>query len=176
MTTSKWICTVAVLAVATSELPANAQWGSLFGASPSVEQISTTQLRRLQTAQEKAAKAAAQSGTQPPAAKFVIVDVRSPQEYRVSMIPGAITKQQYESHRQQYSDLTVIPYCTVGGRSTQYAAQLASKGVKVLNYKESILGWCAQNLPLVTPTGKATKTVHTASSRYRVPPTYKAVW
>ena len=85
------------------------------------------------------------------------------------------TKAEFEKHRKNYRDLTVIPYCTVGGRSGAYAQQLAESGVKVKNYKGSILDWVQHKLPLVTRDGQPTNRVHTYSSRYRVPRGYQSV-
>lgn len=48
---------------------------------------------------------------------IVLVDVRSQAEQAVSVIPGAITAQQYEVGTDRYAGKTVVPYCTVGGRS-----------------------------------------------------------
>lgn len=147
-----------------------------LGTKTSVKEISTDQLRELQIARARIVEEAEQSGKNPPPATFLVVDVRSPQEHGVSLIPGAITKEQYENDVQTHSGKTVIPYCTVGARSERYAQQLSKQGVDALNYKESILGWCEKGLPLLTPEGEETNIVHTASSRIAAPPGYKAVW
>ncbi len=168
-------CCIAAFTFGSFATTASAQFG-IFGSSPQVKEISTAELRRLQTEQKKAEEQAEQAGKTPPAADFVIVDVRSPEEYRVSTIPGAITKSKYESNVKAYAGKTVIPYCTVGARSGRYARQLAAKGVKVVNYKDSIIGWCTNKLPLTGPDGKPTNAVHTVSPRYKVPSSYKAVY
>ena len=118
---------------------------------------------------------AAEERTDSPA-KFVLVDVRSPKEQSISMIPGAITAQQFEENQTQYWDRTVIAYCTVGVRSEHYARTLIASGQSALNFKDSILGWCAANYPLVTPDGKPTQRVHTYSARYKVSSEYEAVY
>ncbi len=55
---------------------------------------------------------------------YLLVDVRSPAEQKISMIPGAITMKEFESNcgqqhqrRIQDDNLTVVTYCTVGYRS-----------------------------------------------------------
>jgi rhodanese-related sulfurtransferase len=101
--------------------------------------------------------------------------VRSDAEVKVSIIPGAITKADYEKNSKQYEGRLVIPYCTVGGRSGAYAKQLSGKGVKVKNYQGSILQWVDAGLPLVTLNGEPTNRVHTSSNRYRVPAAYEQV-
>ena len=152
----------------------SAQFGRLFG-GPKIETIETDQLSKLLRERQLAEEKAAQAGEQPPAADFVLVDVRSDKEINVSVIPGAITKAEYEKNAAKHRDKLIIPYCTVGGRSGAYAKQLAGQGVKVKNYEGSILKWVDAGLPLVTLDGQPTNRVHTYSNRYRIPPAYQQV-
>ncbi len=107
--------------------------------------------------------------------RFVIVDVRAKGETAVSMIPGAITKSEFEKASRQHQGKLVIVYCTVGHRSGIYAKKLKAQGWNAYNYKGSILDWCKNQLPLVTSKGKKTKRVHTYSSRYKAAEGYEAV-
>lgn len=152
-----------------------AQLGGFFGRGPKIDVIETEELKALLEKQQHEEAAAKEAGKEAPPADFVLVDVRTDAEVKVSVIPGAITKAQYEKDLSQYQDRTVIPYCTVGGRSGSYAKQLVGKGVKVRNYQGSILEWVGAELPLVTLDGKPTNRVHTYSSRYRVPAGYQQV-
>ena len=165
------IIAFALLATFTATV-ASAQFGGLFG-GPKVDTINTADLHKMLQQQQNAE--AKESGPNAPQAKFVVVDVRSNAEVNVSVIPGAITKAQYEKNRQQYQGRLVIPYCTVGGRSGAYAKQLAKAGAKVKNYQGSILKWVDAGLPLVTLDGKPTNRVHTYSDRYRIPANYVQV-
>ncbi|OYP37090.1 hypothetical protein CGZ80_06605 [Rhodopirellula sp. MGV] len=153
---------------------ASAQLGSLFSALNPVETIDVKDLKakldRQKTLEDKA-KEENQSVKSP----FVLVDVRSDKEIDVSMIPGAITKAQFEKESQKYKDKTVIVYCLSGGRSSRYASQLRDEGFDVKNFKGSILGWCGAELPVVTPEGKATNRVHVFSDRYKIPSRYEAI-
>lgn len=153
---------------------ASAQFGGLFG-GPKVETIDTRTLAKMLEDQRASEAKAKETGTEQPKANFVVVDVRSEAEVNVSIIPGAITKAQFEKTRDQYLESTVIPYCTVGGRSGAYAKQLAKEGVTVKNYKGSILKWVDAGMPLVTLEGKSTNRVHTYSDRYRIPAKYEQV-
>lgn len=108
--------------------------------------------------------------------QFVIVDVRSKTETDVSLIPGAITKAEFEKSRQQHIGKTVIVYCTVGYRSGIFASQLQHDGWDARNYEGSILDWCDNGLPLVTSMGEQTKLVHTYKSRYEVALGYQSVY
>jgi rhodanese-related sulfurtransferase len=162
---------VFVLALAVSASApetAQAQFGSLFGRKSSVAEISVDQLRSLRL------DATADESTEAP--QFVLVDVRTPEEYSVSVIPGAITKSEFERNIKRYRASTVITYCTSGYRSGQYAQKLVSQGIQAKNFRGSVLGWCRAGLPLQTPQGEATNRVHTYSSKNRVPAKYNAVW
>ncbi|QDV41752.1 molybdopterin biosynthesis protein MoeB [Stieleria neptunia] len=169
-----WLGLVALAFCGLASPAAPAQFGGFFG-GPKIETISTDQLQALLKKQQQAVASAKASGGEAPPANFVLVDVRSDAEVNVSIIPGAITKKQYEANRQDYQGRTVIPYCTVGGRSGAYAKQLVAKGVTVKNYKGSILKWIDAELPLVTLDGKPTNRVHTYSDRYKIPSKYEQV-
>lgn len=133
---------------------------ALFGRAP-VAEISVEKLVRLQN----------QQGTR----DFVLVDVRDAAEYSVSVIPGAITKEQFEANRESHRDQLIVAYCTVGGRSYLYARKLQQQGFKVANFKPSIIGWCEANHPLVTLDDAPTNRVHVYSRAFTVPEHYEAV-
>lgn len=154
---------------------ATAQLGGFFGGGAKIETIETRPLFEMVSEQQKLIEKAKESGEEIPEAGFVVVDVRSEKEVNVSVIPGAITKAQYEKEPAKYRGKLVIPYCTVGGRSAAYAKQLARKNVKVKNYQGSILKWVDAGLPVVTLDGKPTNRVHTYSDRYRIPANYEQV-
>jgi rhodanese-related sulfurtransferase len=154
---------------------AHAQFGEFFGGGADVEVVDTATLSKMLQARAKAQSELDSQKKDANSTRFVLVDVRSDAEVNVSVIPGAITKAEYEKNEGQYVGQLVIPYCTVGGRSNAYAKQLVKKGVTVKNYKGSILEWVAAELPLVTLEGKPTNRVHTSSSRYRVPDKYEQV-
>ncbi|KAA1258698.1 molybdopterin biosynthesis protein MoeB [Rubripirellula obstinata] len=154
--------------------PVQAQFGSWFG-GPKVETIDTAQLQKMLAENQTKIDEAKAADAKLPEPDFVVVDVRSDKEINVSIIPGAISKAQYEKDSAKYQDKLVIPYCTVGGRSGAYARELAGKGVNVKNYKGSILKWVDAGLPLITPEGQPTNRVHTYSDRYRIPAKYEQV-
>ena len=107
---------------------------------------------------------------------YVLVDVRSKAETDVSIIPNAITREEFERTYDEYQGKTVIVYCTVGYRSGIYTQELRNHGWNAVNYKGSILDWCNHHLPVVTQGGKRTEKVHTYSSDYQVPAGYVAVY
>lgn len=74
---------------------------------------------------------------------IVLVDVRSCDEQRVSMLPHAVTQQDFERKRDQLRGCVVVAYCTVGCRSGQYAVELCAEGFDARN-SEGILRWAEQ--------------------------------
>ncbi len=104
---------------------------------------------------------------------IVLVDVRSDTETKVSIIPGAITKAQFEADRKKYEGKTVVCYCLSGGRSGKYVKQLKSKDVPAVDLKGSMLGWCEALQPLSTPDGKPTNRVNVYGNK--VPEKYESV-
>jgi rhodanese-related sulfurtransferase len=140
---------------------AGAQFG-LFDDKPAIGTVSTAELR---------AKLAARADGD----GVVLVDVRTPEEIAVSVIPGAISASDFEAERERFRDAEIIAYCTVGVRSEHYARRLVADGYRASNYKASILGWVDEGLPVVTPAGEPTRQVHVYSDDYSVPAPYEAV-
>lgn len=147
----------------------------VFAAGPAVDEISTEEVRGLLDQQRRAAAEAQRADRQPPPADFVLVDVRSETETNIAIIPGAITREQFEMDREKYAGRTVIAYCAVGGRSTAYATKLANQGVQVKNYKGSMLAWVTAEQPLVTLDGKPTTRVFHFSENHKIPAKYQQV-
>lgn len=115
---------------------------------------------------------AAQAGKQ----ALVLVDVRTPQEQRVSMIPGALTRQDFEADRDRYRDAAIVAYCTIGARSGEFAAELAKQGFRVRNLEGGILAWTHVAGPLNGPDGP-TRKVHVYGRRWNLAADgYEAVW
>ena len=110
------------------------------------------------------------------ASDVVIVDVRPPNEREISMIPGAVSSEEYESNPEEYGDKRVATYCTIGYRSGQYAELLREKGVDALNLEGSILGWVHAGEPVVDENGEPIKRIHVYGDRWDLAPrTYETV-
>lgn len=90
---------------------------------------------------------------------LVLVDVRAPRETKISMLPGAITKKEFEENQLKYKDHVVIAYCTIGYRSSEYVQKLKKKNIDAHNLKESLLGWAHRGLSF-TSAGVETKKAH----------------
>eukprot|EP00746_Dinoflagellata_sp_MGD_P127464 gnl/MRDRNA2_/MRDRNA2_62031_c0_seq1.p1 gnl/MRDRNA2_/MRDRNA2_62031_c0~~gnl/MRDRNA2_/MRDRNA2_62031_c0_seq1.p1 ORF type:complete len:378 (+),score=50.11 gnl/MRDRNA2_/MRDRNA2_62031_c0_seq1:85-1218(+) len=92
--------------------------------------------------------------------EIVLVDVRHPDEQRVSMIPGAVSQEVFESEilpsllAVASEPPLIVPYCTVGYRSGMYARTLMKeKGLKNVRNGEGVLMWTFDGCGLVKPQG-----------------------
>lgn len=130
---------------------------------PAVKQISTASLASMLTEPEK----------------ILLLDVREPQEYAVSHLPGAIqieplnTFNQTSFHPSEATakSKTVILYCSVGVRSSRMAEQLQldlkRKGaVDVYNLDGGIFAWRNEDRILVNNSGP-TQFVHPFDEKYK---------
>lgn len=109
--------------------------------------------------------------------EFVLVDVRSEKEIKVSKIPGAMTRKEFEEKRSQYKDKKILAYCTIGVRSSEYALALKKEGFDSYNLKESILGWTHRQLPLENLEGQKTKKVHVYGEAWNLAAEgYQGIW
>ncbi|MCH8801321.1 MAG: aminopeptidase P family N-terminal domain-containing protein [Chloroflexi bacterium] len=60
---------------------------------------------------------------------LVIVDVRESNELEVSMIPGALSRSDFEARLEEFGGMTIVVHCTIGYRSGLYVAELNEKGI-----------------------------------------------
>ncbi|MBU1044531.1 MAG: rhodanese-like domain-containing protein [Candidatus Omnitrophica bacterium] len=100
---------------------------------------------------------------------LLYVDIRDKAEQDVSMLPGAITQQQFESHQEQYKNKTIIAYCTIGNRSGRYIKNLNLPDLEVYNLIGGILAWAWANNELVDSNG-LTKRVHVYGPKWNLLP------
>ena len=73
--------------------------------------------------------------------KVVLVDVRSPEEQRVSMLPGALPRDVFLRHLDSYRGHYIIGYCTISHRSGKLAQELRQQGLTMLNLEGGLLAW-----------------------------------
>lgn len=106
----------------------------------------------------------------------VLVDRRTRAEQEISMLPGAITSEDFEKNIEKYRDKNVVVYCTVGYRSGHYTKRLLKKGIRAVNLKGGILAWIHAGQSVVDKDGK-TRRVHVYGSKWNLTPQgYEAVW
>ncbi len=83
----------------------------------------------------------------------LVIDVREPEEYAVSHLPGAIHAQGSELERlvrETGTKRPIVLYCSVGYRSSRETEKLRRKGyANVSNLEGSIFEWANAGKPLV---------------------------
>ena len=106
----------------------------------------------------------------------VFVDVRAEKEQQVSMLPGAVTEQEFLSHRERYRDKVIIGYCTISYRSGKFAEKLKAQGVVMLNLRGGLLAWVHDGGKVYDRTGE-TRRIHVFGRKWDLGPKgYEAVW
>ncbi len=104
------------------------------------------------------------------AGQTLLVDVRRPDEFAVSRIPGAVHVPEGKGLVQRVKELSagrpVVLYCAMGYRSSRAANQLMQAGLtKVHNLEGSIFHWANAGLPLENDLGQVCQ-VHPCSERW----------
>ncbi len=102
----------------------------------------------------------------------IIFDTREAEEYAVSHLPGSIrippemsVADFMRNFEHLISGKTVVFYCSVGVRSTQYASKIQNAirtngGIKTVNLELGLFGWHNDGRPLVNQRGEATMLIH----------------
>ncbi|VEP16732.1 putative Rhodanese-like protein [Hyella patelloides LEGE 07179] len=108
--------------------------------------------------------------------KTIIVDVRSPEERVVSIIPGAISQAEFEQNIDRYKNYPIVAYCTIGYRSGKYAQKLLKQGLSIFNLEGSLLAWSHIDGELVNSSGE-TKQIHVYGKQWRLTADdYQSTW
>ena len=103
---------------------------------------------------------------QPKLESVIILDTRTPEEFKVSHIEGArmIDYENFELEdvKNIPIDAEIIVYCSVGYRSERIGEKLQNAGYReVKNLFGGIFDWKNQELPVVNTQNKPTDSVHT---------------
>ena len=108
--------------------------------------------------------------------RAVFIDVREPKEQAVSMLPAAVTAEEFLKDPGRYSDRVLIGYCTISYRSGELAQQLAARGIAVLNLRGGILAWAHAGGSLRDRDGE-TRRVHVYGRKWDLAPRgYETTW
>ncbi|MEO1368665.1 MAG: rhodanese-like domain-containing protein [Acidobacteriota bacterium] len=97
--------------------------------------------------------------------RFVVLDVRTADEFAVSHLPGAIRVDPSSppalpaAVADLANDTTVVAYCAVGWRSSKWVEGLRRQGVDAVNLEGSIFQWIAEDRP-VERGGRPVTVVH----------------
>ena len=106
----------------------------------------------------------------------ITAPVLTDRERSVSTLPGAISAYEFESRLGELAGRTVVAYCTVGVRSSNYVREMSRRGVEVLNLEGSVLAWTHIGGELVLD-GVATDRVHVYGRRWNLAADgYRAIW
>lgn len=92
--------------------------------------------------------------------KLLLVDVRDSSEQAVSMLPGAMTVEQFEANIRKYREHVVVAYCTIGYRSSKFVKKHLKTGLNIKNLRGSVLLWSHAKGGFVDSNGQKTKKVH----------------
>lgn len=108
--------------------------------------------------------------------EIVLVDVRTGPERSVSTLPGAISADEFESRLEELAGRTVVAYCTVGVRSSDYVRDMRRRGIEVLNLEGSVLAWTHIGGQFVHD-GVATDRLHVYGRRWNLAADgYRTIW
>lgn len=97
------------------------------------------------------------------------IDVRKPEEIRISTLPGSVAKERFVENTERYKDKTVVAFCTIGYRSGIFAQEMAGQGIRVLNLKGGILAWVLEGGPVFDDSG-ASKRLHVYGPKWDLAP------
>lgn len=104
----------------------------------------------------------------------VLVDVRTDAERAVSIIPGAISEADFNAQRDQFRNVPVVAYCTIGYRSGLFAK--AASGVQIYNLAGGVLAWASAGQEF-SNAGTTTRRVHVYGTKWNLlPDGYVGVW
>jgi rhodanese-related sulfurtransferase len=103
-------------------------------------------------------------------ANYVLLDVREPRETNISMIPGAISKLEFEKNPEKYKDKKIIVYCTIGYRSSKYAERWNKRGYQMSNLRGSLLLWSHAHGAMVDSAGVPTRKIHVYAKQWDLLP------
>lgn len=97
--------------------------------------------------------------------KVVFIDVRTPEEQAVSMLPGAFTENEFLKDPDAFQDKIAVAYCTIGYRSGVFSEKMGKQGLRVLNLSGGILAWVLDG-GTVYSDGEMTKRVHVYGKKW----------
>lgn len=103
---------------------------------------------------------------------LILVDTREIEQIKVSTIPGAIFKMQFEKMKENKEFLTgknIVLFSTIGGASLEYAALLKNQNITVSNLTGGTLSWAQLGLDFDNQ-GVATKKLGIESEAWNILP------
>ncbi|MFC3031715.1 rhodanese-like domain-containing protein [Pseudoalteromonas fenneropenaei] len=88
------------------------------------------------------------------ATPYVIVDVRSPEEFAEGHLKGAINiphdqTDAYQTQLEALKGKPLVVYCRSGRRASMFEQLLTPKGYEILHLEGDVQAWQAAELPLI---------------------------
>ena len=102
-------------------------------------------------------------------ANVLFVDVRKPAEMDVSMLPNAITKEEFLKNPSKYKDVKIVAYCTISYRSGMFAKKMEKKGIRINNLAGGLLAWVFEGGKVFDTHGE-TKRIHVYGQKWNYLP------
>jgi rhodanese-related sulfurtransferase len=94
-----------------------------------------------------------------------LIDIRTKKERQISILPNAISQDEFVNNIAKYKNKILIAYCTIGYRSGAFAEKY--RVYKIFNLKGGVLAWSHYNGKFVK-NGQETKRVHTYSIEWNL--------
>ena len=101
--------------------------------------------------------------------RILFVDTRKPAEMEVSMLPNAITREEFLQDPARYKDRLVTAYCTISYRSGKFAMQMVEKGIQVYNLRGGLLAWVLEGGKIYNAKGE-TNRINVYGKEWDYPP------
>lgn len=109
-------------------------------------------------------------------APIILVDVRTDAERAISIIPGAISENEFNQKKENFKGIPIVAYCTIGYRSGLFAKKIMQEGFLSYNLIGGVLAWAEAGQSFQNNHGK-TNLVHVYAEEWNILPIgYKAVW
>ena len=70
---------------------------------------------------------------------IVLIDIRENKEQKISMLPNAITEEEFLKSPNIFKNKKIIAYCTIGHRSGKFAEKF--KKLNIYNLEGGVLAW-----------------------------------
>ncbi len=108
--------------------------------------------------------------------RIVFVDVRDPVEQVVSMLPGALTEEEFLQTSRGFGEKIILCYCTIGYRSGLFVKKYGPKYSDMYNLSGGLLLWLHAG-GIVENNGTETHQVHVYGRKWALQPDgYDAVF
>ena len=108
--------------------------------------------------------------------RALFIDAREEREQAVSMLPAAVTAEEFLKDPERYPDRVLIGYCTISYRSGKLAQQLAAQGITVINLRGGMLGWAHAGGKIHDRNGETLR-LHVYGRKWDLAPqAYETIW